>query len=293
MAVTQEIFGTVVGATNADAATITAGEALMTGSDTMYIQCGSYTESVTFDQDNIEVIFAAGTTVTGTLTFTGDNVCVLMGPSCTVTGLITVSGTGTSIICENGCSFGPISVSATAVGFLFDGGGWGTVIDSLLDAVNHAFVVIDGASYVTLMNCTVQNTPGGGAKSAVVNNAEYGNIINVKIGDTDNFAIFTDKYALVLGCLVVGSDNHSIYNGDINSRFIGNQVESGAHNDGMHCASAGDNAVVYGNILNCFGDPVFVHPDCENVIYVANRMDGAADDTSGTSTSGGNNTGAF
>ena len=124
MAVTQVIYDVVVGAADSDQTTLTAGETALATNSTMYVKCETYSESVTFSEDNVEVEFEPGTVMTGTVTLSGTAVSLKIGAGSDFQERITVTGPDCSIICENGCDIEGITIEGTGDRFFYADSVW-------------------------------------------------------------------------------------------------------------------------------------------------------------------------
>ena len=176
-------------------------------------------------------------------------------------------------------------VTCTGASCYVTGGGWDTISDGGTS--------VDGATLnaadIILENIAVQTTAGGGNSLDGVSVEDDRIILSqVKVIDSDNRAIFsvgsTDTDALIMGCVILGSDARGMHFTGARSRLIGNYLIN-TGNDGILFEASGDDSVAVGNVVQDQGNQsVEIDTNAENCVIVGNRLDGAVTDNSGTST---------
>jgi len=293
MAVTQAIYDVVVGSSSSDATTLTAGEALQTGSETMYVKAATYSESVTFSSTNIEVEFEPGTVVTGAVTLSGTGVCLIVGTECDFQSNITISGPDCSILCENGVDINGIDVTATGKRFFMDGGGMGTLINL---PTGDGIDILAGADDCIVTNLQ-GNTPNqAGNLHSLVTAADRTLFLNIfsSYADWRNL-VMAGADGLLMGCLAADSKGSGIEVSGARNRIIANTVldtiSSGGN--GISTGAGTDDSIFFGNVIRSTADPININASADNVVLVGNRLDNAAVESSSTSTVALNDETAF
>jgi hypothetical protein len=254
------------------------------GIGTYYIKRGTYNldSTITFDQNNCKIEFAPGVVInanTGGLVLSGNNIEVVGGPvtidnnSSADASALTVSGSACHISLRNGSVIGNIITTSAADGFFLDGGGWGTVIES-----------IDCAATDAIVQYSAWNSKlSAAAKIAIdVNGGSGRNIIQFnKIIDSDAVGILiVDPDCLVLGNTVLDADGIGIAIREARCRVLGNSIFSSVVGDDIDVTASGDNSIIAAN--HCVG-LIDIDGSAENLVIVGNKA-GNIEDDSGTST---------
>ena len=252
------------------------------GSGTYYIKRGTYTldSTITFDQNNCRIEFAPGVVInanTGGLVLSGDNIEVIGGPvtidnSASASALaLTVSGADCHLSLRNGSTIGNVSIAATGDRTFIDGGGWGTVIESIYNSGDDCIIqycTLDSKTSTTGLNA-IEVQSGSGRAQILFN----------KILDSDGAGIqVSDPDCLVLGNLVMDADGIGIFLNSPRNRVIANNLQSAVSGDDIDASAAADNSIISGNY--CAGK---IDNSGDDVVIAFNRA-GSIEDDSGTST---------
>jgi len=260
------------------------------GDYTMLIKGGAYS-TLTVSTDEAKIVVEPGATFSGAVVLSGDDVTLVLGAGCAMSGLVTLSGANCSLICENGVDLVGILLSGDK-GFV-DGGGWDTLSNG---GTTNVGINITGDDCV-VENVASQTTAGGGSNYSAVKAAGVRGVVkNVKIITGDIAGIESTSAAtdlLIDGCYIADSDDQGMYIVGPRTRIIGCHLLSSGE-DGILLKGTADNSLVVGCVIqDQANDPLEVETDAENCVVVGNRVDGAIDDNSGTSTVTGNDATAF
>jgi len=265
-------------------------DALDAGDYTMLIKGGAYS-TLTVSTDDARIVVEPGATFSGAVVLSGNDVTLVLGAGCAMSGLITLSGNNCSLICENGVDTVGVLLSGD-FGYL-NGGGWESLMDggSGVNGIN-----ITGDDCI-VENVAAKNTsPGPGTHSATRVAGARAVMRTVKVLQADIAGIETTSGGtdlLIDGCFLLDSDNEGMYIAGPRVRIIGCHVLS-AGGDAIALKSAADNSLVIGCVVqDQTGDSVEIDTNSENCVVVGNRLDGAVDDNSGTSTVASNDETAF
>ena len=270
-------YDTIVDGTSIDAAMAATGSAL--------IKSGTYSSdaTITIDQDNMLVRVEPGATInanTGGIVISGSNCQIEFGPGCTVDNnasaaalSITISGTDNSLIFRNGCTIGNINITSTGDRTYIDGGGLGTVADS---------VYIAGDDCILQRMSVDSKTPGTGLSGVFVDGGNgRAQIMYVRVIDSNGHGIaLIDFDCLVIGCVVTAADSAGIRADSNRTRVIGNHITAST-GDGISVSSAGDNSIISANMV--VTGLISNASASENVVIVANRTSSPIEDDSTTS----------
>jgi hypothetical protein len=271
-------------------ATIQAADDFLDGGAyALWVKSGTYAAGFTVSTNNAYIYVEPGTVIEDAITLSGDGITLVFGAQCDIQGLITVSdgAVNCSILCQNGVDMVGVNVGTGAF-FLFDGGGWDTLIDGGAD--REAFVL--NSPDAIIKNFAAQTTTGGTSDRVVNANNARQIIRHVKVVDSahDGIAQYSQD-GLIEGCVILGADNDGIAIHGPTMRVLGNYV-IGAGREGIHVGSGGDNSVIVGNIVkSATGDGIELNGD--NCVAVGNRFDGAIDDNGTGTIVAGNNLTAF
>jgi len=275
MPVTQAIYDVVVGAAG-NQTTLTAGEAALSASSTMYVKAETYSEggTVTFSENNVEIYMEPGTVVDDAITLSGDGVYLHLGVGCDIQGTITVSGDGCSLICQNGVDLDAITV--TGAGCRLDGGGLDTLLSSALtitstDGMYTNFKIVNASG-------TAVSIGVGGARSNFINSSFTSTNTRAFFNNSGNSAVDI----LLIGCNILDATFDGISNSAPRARIIGNYSVS-AGRWGIHFSGTADDSIVYGNVVeDATTATLILDTGASDIVAVGNRLDGAVSD-SGTS----------
>lgn len=278
-------FSELVAPTGGDYSTIQA--AIDDNLKTFEVKGGeTYTENLTFDEACQSMIVHPGATISGTITVSVDDVSIELMTGCTVTGQINWNGANGSIECENGCNFdAQIILSGTlADSFSFNGGGFGTLCEDLIN-------VADGNAIV--QSASIDSKTGATTRSAIAVGSDTNIILtNLNIINSDDiglagataasdhiFSFNTVQNADSVGCFVAGTRLIA----------IGNLIKA-VSGDGIEIDLTGDDSVVGSNIVD---DSVVIDSGAADTQVYGNRVDTTLTDSDGTGTVSGNDTTAF
>jgi hypothetical protein len=181
-----------------------------------------------------------------------------------------------------------VGVNASGASFLFDGGGWDTLIDG--GTARKAFECTSPDAI--LKNFAAQTT--GGSKRVVEGNGFRQTMSRIKIIDSalDGIAQYAAN-GLIEGCVILGADQDGISIVTSEMRVLGNYVIATGR-DGIRVSADGDNTVIVGNIVkNATGETIDLLANGDNCVVVANRVDGAVSDNATGSTVANNDATAF
>jgi len=296
----QNLYDKVVDAAGGgDSTSIQTGLDSAGDSSTVLVKSGSYTENINSTNTNVKVVVEPGTTVTGTVTLTGDCNTWQMGAGGTVTGLITLTGDKCSYLGKNGGALSGVQIDGASC--YFTGGGWGTLTDG---GTTVRGILMNSVSADSIVTCfSSQTTTGGTGFDAVVINSSRSVCSIAKINDSEEEAIDMGAAAtdiLVLGVTALESDVNAFNIQSERTRCIGNRMTisgGGSAQRGilMGTSGAGDNSIVGACVIDqtTGADSIEINANTENCVVVGNRLNGAVDDKSGTSTVADNELTAF
>ena len=272
-----------------DYATIAA--AITDNKRTIYVRQGSYA-GFTQDQSQSKIFVEPGSTITSDCNFTGTNCSFVVGAGTDIQGKVSfdTNSSGCYFRCENGVQTDGIDYTTTERQYL-NGGGWGTLSDggSAAHGIN-----VGSSDDCIIENIAVQTTLAGGGYSGV--NANSGTdraiyrLVKVVDSDDEGFQLFGDD-TLIIGCVVSGADARGITTAStgLRVRAIGNYITA-TGDDAIRFAGA--DSVAVGNVAQIDGGYAF-EVVAANCVAVGNRLDGASNDTAGSSTISSNDETAF
>ena len=261
---------------------------------TAWIKQGTYAAGFTETSSGVRIFIEPGTIIQAAITLSGDDCTLIIGAGADIQALITLAGDNCSLLCLNGVDLDGVLLSGACC--LFDGGGWDTLSDG---GTASEGISITGADCIA-KNAAVQTTAGqGNALAGALSTGVRTSFVKLKVVDSDQHGIsIAGGDSLVEGCVVQGADERGI-NVDVvgGDRVAANYViAAGVDGIGLRSGAGGDavNTVVSGNIVkDPAGDPIEIGADAENCVVVGNRLDGAVNDGSGTSTVADNDEEAF
>jgi len=171
-----------------------------------------------------------------------------------------------------------------------------TLIDG--GTTDHAIDLSTGQA-ATIRDLVVRTTPGGGQQNNGIHiqaNGYLTQIDNISVYGCDNQGIFiaeNGNYVQVRNSKFYDTDVYGIYTNGFANNFLGN-VFYGTGSYSMYLDGLADNSLVVGNtVKDPTNGPLLIDTNCENVLYNANRFDGAPTDNSGTGQATSNNSTAF
>ena len=261
------------------------------GAYALWVKSGTYAAGFTVDTDtnNAYIYIEPGTVIEDAITLSGAGITLVFGAQCDIQGLITVSGANCSILCQNGVDM--VGVLASGASFLFDGGGWDTLING--GTARKAFTVTSADGIIK--NFAAQTTAGGGNSfTGIEGNGVRQTMSRIKIVSSDHDGIVQyAAYGLIEGCMILGADRDAISIFTAEMRVLGNYIIATGQ-DGIRVSGDGDNSVIVGNIVkNATGETINLLANGDNCVVVANRVDGAVSDSSTGSTVANNDATAF
>jgi hypothetical protein len=216
---------------------------------------------------------------------------VEFGSDCDVQGTITMGGANWKLIMGAGCTTTGLVLSGA--GGLHDGGGFTTIHNG--GTTNHGINVTSAGDDVVIQNCACQTTAGGGQSFVGLNAGGASSVYqNIRVIDSDADGVeISGVDSLFLGIEVQGADGIGMRGNGQRERIIGCRIsETGSI--GISLTGGGDNSLITGCLIrNTTGDTVDIHAACEDCLVVGNKLDGAVDDNSGTSTVASNEETAF
>lgn len=241
---------------------------------TVLVKSGTYSSdaTITVDQDNTLLKIEPGTIInanTGGLVISADDCQIEIGPGCTIDNnssasalSITVSGANNSIKIRNGCTIGNVSISSTGDQTKFDGGGFGTVIESMANSGDDC-IIIHG-SYNSKTNSTgldaIEVDGSANGRGLVL----FNNVID---SDNDGIAL-KDANCLALGNNILDADDDGFVTTVENNRIIANICEDMIGWDVDH-GTLGDNLVY---IANIFDGVVRIYSVNDDLVFVGNHI---------------------
>ena len=293
--------------------TIQAGDdALDAGDYTMLVKSGTYGAALTVATNDAYIYIEPGTQITGniilsgigvrlvcgpnvdisgTVTISGADSSMHMGGASSVSGLVTSSGVGSSFTSNNGCLFSA-GVLMSGHQSYFDGGGLDTLCSGA--AATHG-INTTGANDAHVSNASASTTAGGGnAYQGVLLAGNRGIATNIRVlsSDDDGFR-FTGEGCTAISCSVAGSDAHGFYASSAKARLVNCEARAAA-GIGYLFGATGDNGLMTGcSEEGSVGAGAQIHSAGEDCCIVGNRIDGAVNDLSGTSTVASNEVTAY
>ena len=235
-------------------------------------------------------IIAPGTTMTGAVTLSNANTHLRIGAGVDFDGnVLTLSGAGCSVVCEDGVTLDGVVMSGTMCSF--DGGGWKTKSNG--GTSRHGFSVTNNECMVS--NMTLQTTGGGGTTYDAFNgnaDSDQLTVFNLYIEDSDGVGMdCRGNQTRIYGCWIGLSDEEGIYTAGNRCVINGNNVQEPSGNG---IGADGDDCTITGNIVRkgseTGGSTVNLGSGSNDHVVVGNRLGGAVNDSSSSSTITGNDT---
>ena len=243
---------------------------------TTYVKTGSYS-TFTQDQNQSEIIFEPGCTITGAVTLSGENASIVFGNGIDIQGVLTITGVGCFVEFENGGDIDGIDIDAASVRSYLNGGGLGTISDG---GTSVQGLLLDGDDSI-VENISLDTTTGSSGESACDINADRSVLSNCKIIDSEEDGITclgTDN--IMIGITMLDADVSSVLVSGPRNILIGSNLAGAVTS--VSIGSLGDDSIIYGNIC---GKGISVNATGENCVIGGNRvLTNAIADSSGTST---------
>jgi len=267
-------------------------DAALASAQTVLVKQGTYSSdgTITLDQSNTCLHIEPGTTInanTSGLRVTAASCELYIGAGTTIDNnatagafAIEVTAVGNLVQCSNGCTIGNIRFTSGASRCMIDGGGWGTVIESLrMDGHDSIcqYLAVDSKTAAT--NTHAIRTTGSRTR-----------ILYNKIIDSDGRGIYVNgNENIAVGNNILGGiDEEGIYVDRVKCIVLFNMVHAvtGSRSE-IDVRATGDDCIVSGNIVD--GD-INLTAGADNCCVVGNRTTTLTDGT-GNSTVANNDIG--
>lgn len=247
----------------------------LTASGSYYVKSATYATEGTININNANTFikFEPGTILTmNTFGFSlnANNCHLEFGPGCVLTNssggrlVLGVVGSGNHIRFKNGCTLANIIIGVTADQTTIDGGGWGTVCESIR---------VRGDDCVVKHAAWDSKTPGTGLSAIQVSTSTVGRaqILNNKVIDSDEHGIeILDPECLLFGNTIIDADGDGVLISADRCRVNGNSVQVAVAGADINITS--DDNVIDAN--SCNG--AIINTGSDQVI-VANQVGSIAD----------------
>tara|TARA_Y100000310_G_scaffold167901_1_gene167876 strand:- start:372 stop:1118 length:747 start_codon:yes stop_codon:yes gene_type:complete len=182
------------------------------------------------------------------------------------------------------------TVTADVADMFIEGASWDVLVDG--EVSGNAFTMT--ADGINLSNLSAKTTGGGGQTTRAVHitGGNFSRVSRVRCVDADHSGIESAAAGTKLvidHCLISDSDGSMIVLSGPYSRVQNCHLE-GNSGIGIYIDETGDNALITGNHIagSSHSNAIQVHANAENNAIVGNISDSGISDSSGTSTSTGN-----